>query len=221
MYKRSLLMLYCALLGILCAESKTVVSYLLSFLNSKISPKKEISKVIQMGNTMACLVDQENSFYNECSCTFKRVTDFEKKCSSHFKKSQEEAKNCSEEHCETCCNLASSKNTTNSILDYELLCKKKCTKSTIISNGNEEDYKLAFKKLIEFIRIFFPPNVLHYYPIQKKHFPNYTNRLLDSSTEKEHSIFNDNRKIIKTAKKKKKKIVCFNRFTLCTHLFLF
>ncbi|CRG97625.1 secreted ookinete protein, putative [Plasmodium gallinaceum] len=184
MYKRVFFLLCIALLNIICAQSKNVVSSFFSFMNSKINSKKEISKIIQMGDALACLTNNENSFYNECSCSFTKIKDFEKKCSSNLKKNQEEAKNCSEEHCEICCILININNTTNSILESELSCKKKCTKSNLILNLNEDDYKLSFKKLIEFIRIFFPSNILNYYSIEKKNSPEYTNRLLDTNYQK-------------------------------------
>ncbi|CRH02485.1 secreted ookinete protein, putative [Plasmodium relictum] len=184
MYKKVFFLLCIVILNVICAQSKNVVSSFFSFMKSKINSKKEISKVIQMGNTLACLTNNENSFYNECSCSFKKLKDFEKKCSSNFKKNQEEAKNCSEEHCEICCILININNITNSILESELSCKKKCTKSNLVLNLNEDDYKLAFKKLIEFIRIFFPSNILNYYSNEKKNFPQYTNRLLDTKYQK-------------------------------------
>ncbi|SBT80754.1 secreted ookinete protein, putative [Plasmodium malariae] len=195
MHKKVVAVLFFALVNIICAESKNVFSSFLSYLNSKINYKNEISKVIQMGNTLACIVDNENSYYNECSCTFKKLTNFEKKCSSNFKKNQEEAKKCSEGRCEICCNLVNSKNTSNSILDYELFCKKKCNKSNIILDLSQEDYKLAFKKLIEFIRIFFPSNVLNVYPIQKRSSPNYTNKQLQTKYQKIKEDLNEEAKM--------------------------
>ncbi|CAI7723400.1 secreted ookinete protein, putative [Plasmodium vivax] len=184
MYKRTLFVLGLALLNFLGAESKNVVSSFLSYLNSKINSTSEISKVVQMGDTMTCLVSKENNnTRNECSCSFKKLKEFEKKCSSNFKKNQEDAKNCSEEHCEICCSLMNSNSVANSILDYEFFCKKKCARSSIVSNLNEDDYKLVFKKLIEFIRIFYPSNVLNYYPIRKRASANYTNRPLDAKNQ--------------------------------------
>ncbi|GAW83440.1 hypothetical protein, conserved [Plasmodium gonderi] len=184
MCKWVLLVLCFALLNVLGTECKNVVSSFLSYLNSKINSTSEISKLVQMGDTLACLVSKENNnSNNECSCSFKKLSDFEKKCSSNFKKN-EGAKNCSEERCEICCNLMNSNNITNSILDSEFFCKKKCARSSIILNLNEDDYKLVFKKLIEFIRIFYPSNVLNYYPIQKKIPTNYTNRLIDTKNQK-------------------------------------
>ncbi|CAA9990841.1 conserved Plasmodium protein, unknown function [Plasmodium knowlesi strain H] len=184
MYKRTLFVLSFALVNFIGAESKNVVSSFLSYLNSKINSTSEISKVVQMGDTMACLVSKENnSARNECSCSFKKVKEFEKKCSSNLKKNQEDAKNCSEEPCEICCSLMNSNRVANSILDYEFFCKKKCARSSIISNLNEDDYKIVFKKLIEFIRIFYPSNVLNYYPIRKRASANYTNKPLDAKNQ--------------------------------------
>ncbi|CAD2104360.1 secreted ookinete protein, putative [Plasmodium vinckei brucechwatti] len=181
MNKWVLLIIYFALIEAICAyNNKNIVSSFLSYINSKINYKNEVSKVIEMDNTVACLMNNNSQGYNECLCDFKKINEFEKKCSYHLKKSQEEAKNCSEEHCEICCNLVKPKNQNDSILAYELVCKKKCTKSNITSPLNQDDYKLAFTKLFEFIRIFYPSNILSYHPIQNKKYPIYTNKVLNT-----------------------------------------
>ncbi|SOV75107.1 secreted ookinete protein, putative [Plasmodium sp. gorilla clade G3] len=175
-------MLYVCLINM--TQSKNVVSSFIKYINYKINTPKEISKVIKMGNTLACLIHNNNYILNECSCLFKTLKDFENNCSSNFKKNQQEAKQCAEERCEICCNLKKNENqkySSHSILQYELECKKKCTKSKLISNANEQDYKVAFKKIIELIRIFFPVNVLNYYPISNKSKATYTNKLLNNT----------------------------------------
>ncbi|VWU48933.1 secreted ookinete protein, putative [Hepatocystis sp. ex Piliocolobus tephrosceles] len=184
MYKKVFSLVFFAFISIMYGESKNVVSAFLSYFDTKINSKNEISKIIKIGNGMVCLLNDDNSTYNECACTFKKLNEFEMNCVSNFKKSQEEAKNCSIEHCEICCNLISSKNMTNSILDYELDCKKKCTKNNTILSGNQNDYKLAFQKIVEFIRIFYPPTVLNYHPIENKKVPKYTNKVLGSKYDR-------------------------------------
>ncbi|SOV77786.1 secreted ookinete protein, putative [Plasmodium reichenowi] len=174
------LMLYVSLVN--WTQSKNIVSSFIKYINYKINTPKEISKVIKMGNTLVCLNGNNNYISNECSCLFKTLKDFEKNCSSNLKKNQQEAKLCAEERCEICCNLKKNeyqKYSSHSILQYELDCKKKCTKSKLISEANEQDYKIAFKKIIELIRIFFPVNVLNYYPISNKGKATYTNQLLN------------------------------------------
>ncbi|SPJ09795.1 secreted ookinete protein, putative [Plasmodium sp. DRC-Itaito] len=174
-------LLYVSLINM--TQSKNVVSSFIKYINYKINTPKEISKVIKMGNTLACLIHNKSDISNECLCLFKTLKDFENNCSSNLKKNQQEAKLCAEERCEICCNLKKNENqkySSHSILQYELECKKKCTKSKLISNANEQDYKVAFKKIIELIRIFFPVNVLNYYPISNKGKATYTNKLLNN-----------------------------------------
>lgn len=165
------------------AEAKNVFSSFISLMKSKINQENEISKIIQMDNSSVCLTNSANLSRVECSCSFDKLKKFEKKCASNFKKSQEDAKNCSEEKCEFCCKLVHPNESSVSILESELLCEKKCSKSEVILNLNEEDYRTVFKKMVEFIRIFFPSNTMNYYPIENK-TAQYTNRTIRQNIQK-------------------------------------
>lgn len=165
------------------AESKNMFSSFISLMKSKINSENEISKIIQMDNSYVCLTNNASTSRAECSCTFEKLKEFEKKCASNFKKSQEDAKNCSEEKCEFCCKLVHPNESSVSILESELLCEKKCSKSEVILNLNDEDYRTVFKKIVEFIRIFFPSNTVNYHPIENK-TAQYTNRNLGQNIQK-------------------------------------
>lgn len=164
------------------AESKNIFSSFVSLMKSKINSENEISKIIQMDNSYVCLTNSLNSSRSECTCSFKKLKEFEKKCSSNFKKNQEDAKNCSEEKCEYCCKLIHPNEYSISILESELICEKKCSKSEVILNLNDEDYRTVFKKIVEFIRIFYPNNTMNYYPIENKTVQ-YTNKNLGQNIQ--------------------------------------
>lgn len=182
MLKKYIFLLCLAVLNLQYCEPKNVITSFLSFVKSKINADKDMVKVIQMGNGFVCLTNSENTKHDECSCSFTKLKEFEKRCASNLKKNQEEAKECSEEKCEICCKLENRNKSSISILEYELSCQKKCTKSNLFSDLTEEDNRQVFKKIIEFIRIFYPTTTLHYNP-EVKPTVEYTGKVIKKETD--------------------------------------